>query len=426
MLRVSVMLWTGQSLPRQRAVITTTECSSNPMWSPVESHWKFDTWGYNNSSAQQEEERLLSFPGKDTGNEKPWTLKEPSELIPLYKSTLQPWHFGDLHFALHKCRPQTAILWWFWICSSLLEKNIWQSICSGQQREWNQQDWESTWKIPKGKLSTWHIWVDTSLRLIRCRTIKTKNVKNKLQEINLNLLGSLFCHNDIQVTLNIPLGCSTSSWGYSYCIKLAKLNKSNTCRQQGKARERALESSPSLLLQHVDLWLLMKNNKWYSKNGAKNTSLKVNICIHSQSVVTEDLTEPTSLNHLSTQPVHIPLMSSVSLTRVSEESVLTPVTGSTSTLPLQGDSSLTETWSVSGDWGCNHSLKGQVHLVQDPAPLSSLGKGPALTPNLLASGRREERNSAEDTPEAAVRTAGTLPGRVSADWTIHFQLDTVH
>ena len=43
------------------------------------------------------------------------------------------------------------------------------------------------------------------------------------------------------------------------------------------------------------------------------------------------------------------LLSSVSLTRVSEESVLTPVTGSTSTLPLQGDSSLTETWSVSGD-----------------------------------------------------------------------------
>ena len=93
----------------------------------------------------------------------------------------------------------------------------------------------------------------------------------------------------------------------------------------------------------------MKNNKWYSKNGAKNSSLKLNTSIHSQSVVTEDLTGPTSLNDLSTQPVHIPLMSSVSLTRVSGESVLTPVIGSTSTLPLQGDSSLTETWSVSGD-----------------------------------------------------------------------------
>ena len=58
----------------QTAVITTTECLSNPMGSPLESLWKFDTWGYNNSSAQEEEERLLSFPGKDIGNEKPWTL----------------------------------------------------------------------------------------------------------------------------------------------------------------------------------------------------------------------------------------------------------------------------------------------------------------------------------------------------------------
>ena len=168
------------------------------------------------------------------------------------------------------------------------------------------------------------------------------------------------------------------------------------------------------------------NNNWYSENAAKNPSLKLNISMLLQLIVTKGLTGPISLNYLSPQPVHTPLKSSASLTRVSRESVLRPVTVSTSTLPLQGDSSLTETWSVSGDWGCNHSLKGQVHLVQDPAPLSSLGKGPALTPNLLASGRREERNSAEDTPEAAVRTAGTLPGRVSADWTIHFQLDTVH
>ena len=71
--------------------------------------------------------------------------------------------------------------------------------------------------------------------------------------------------------------------------------------------------------------------------------------MYSPSIITEDLTEPTSLNHLSTQPVHIPLMSSASLTRVSGESDLTLVAVSTPTLPLQGDSSLTEMWSVSGE-----------------------------------------------------------------------------
>ena len=29
---------------------------------------------YKNSRAQQEEERVLFFPGKDSANEKPWTL----------------------------------------------------------------------------------------------------------------------------------------------------------------------------------------------------------------------------------------------------------------------------------------------------------------------------------------------------------------
>ena len=82
-------------------------------------------------------------------------------------------------------------------------------------------------------------------------------------------------------------------------------------------------------------------------------------------------------------------------------------------------------WPVSGEQGFNSFLMGQAHLVQDPAPASSLGTGPALTPNLLAFGTRVERN-AELTPEAAVRRAGTSPGRVSADWTVHSQLDMVH
>ena len=81
MLRGSVMLWTGQSPSRQTAVITTTECSSNPMWSPLESLWKFDTWGYNNSSPQEEEERLLSFPGKGSATEKPWLWKSPPNFL---------------------------------------------------------------------------------------------------------------------------------------------------------------------------------------------------------------------------------------------------------------------------------------------------------------------------------------------------------
>ena len=110
-------------------------------------------------------------------------------------------------------------------------------------------------------------------------------------------------------------------------------------------------------------------------------------------------------------------MLSASLTRVSGQSVLTPVAVSTSTLPLQGDSSLTETWPVSGEQGFNHSLKGQVHLVQDPTQPSCLGDRSCTHTNLLASGMRGERD-AELTPEAAVRTEATSPGRVSADWTV--------
>ena len=95
------------------------------------------------------------------------------------------------------------------------------------------------------------------------------------------------------------------------------------------------------------------NNNWYSENAAKNPSLKLNISMLLQLIVTKGLTGPISLNYLSPQPVHTPLKSSASLTRVSRESVLRPVTVSTSTLPLQGDSSLTETWPMSGERGCN-------------------------------------------------------------------------
>ena len=68
------------------------------------------------SRAQQEEERLLFFPGKDLANEMPWTLclLQPSQLpFPLYKNGLLPLTCKDLHMAFHGCKPQIAILYWF-------------------------------------------------------------------------------------------------------------------------------------------------------------------------------------------------------------------------------------------------------------------------------------------------------------------------
>ena len=110
-------------------------------------------------------------------------------------------------------------------------------------------------------------------------------------------------------------------------------------------------------------------------------------------------------------------MSSASLKSVSRESVLIPDSFHIHTPFARGQ--FTEMWPVSGEQGFNSFLMGQAHLVQDPAPASSLGTGPALTPNLLASGMRVERN-AELTPEAAVRTESQGTGQSSP------QLDTLH
>ena len=90
-------------------------------------------------------------------------------------------------------------------------------------------------------------------------------------------------------------------------------------------------------------------------------------------------------------------MSSASLPKASKESTLIPAAVSTTALPLQGDSSLTETQPASREPRFNHSLIGQAHLVS--AQPSSLGTGRALTPNLLPLRRGWERN-AELTPEA--------------------------
>ena len=84
----------------------------------------------------------------------------------------------------------------------------------------------------------------------------------------------------------------------------------------------------------------------------------------------------------------------------------------------------TEMWPVSGEQGFNSILMGQTHLVQDPAPASSLGTGPALTPKLLASGMRGERDL-ELTPKAAVQGSRDI-SRESLSRQSSPQLDTVH
>lgn len=75
--------------------------------------------------AESIRKRLL--PGKDSGNEKPWTvcLVQPSQLpFPFIKGGLSPLPSGDLYVAHHVCRPWIAVLCWFQINSSLLEKYV--------------------------------------------------------------------------------------------------------------------------------------------------------------------------------------------------------------------------------------------------------------------------------------------------------------
>ena len=116
---------------------------------------------------------------------------------------------------------------------------------------------------------------DTS-SLMRCRTRKTPKIKNKLQEIN--LLGSVFSHNDIEINLSTPLGCYTSCLGLYLLFKITKTQKKKKLpklkinslqEKQAEARERALESSPNLHLQHVDFRLLIKNNKIHTSDILK-------------------------------------------------------------------------------------------------------------------------------------------------------------
>ena len=176
-------------------------------------------------------------------------------------------------------------------------------------------------------------------------------------------------------------------------------------------------------------WVWVNSGSWWwtgqpgvlwfmgSQRVGHDWATELNWLMHLWSLVTEGLTGPTSLNHLRTQPVHFPLMSSAFLTRVSGESDLTPVAVSTSALPLQGDSSLTEMWPESGDWGCNDSLMGQVHLVQDEV-LPHLISGSCIHPQPAGFWDESGREMQSSPQRLQCRTAGTSPGRVSADWTV--------
>ena len=88
------------------------------------------------SRAQQEEERLLFFPGKHSAKESHRCLVCPDfpASFALYKSSLLPLPCRDLHMALG---PQIAILCWsqinpslkkFFLKTHLCWRNIWQCI----------------------------------------------------------------------------------------------------------------------------------------------------------------------------------------------------------------------------------------------------------------------------------------------------------
>ena len=119
-------------------------------------------------------------------------------------------------------------------------------------------------------------------------------------------------------------------------------------------------------------------NKWYSGNGAKNPSLKLNISMYSQSLVTEGLTAPTSLNHLSTRPVHIP-PHVISFSDKSLWRVWLDASGSFHTHTPFARGQFTD-WDVASVSGVRMQPfpDGQMHLAQDPAPPSCLQSSAAL------------------------------------------------
>ena len=351
---------------------------------------------------------LLSW---QTVSETPWNLclTDLPTSFPLYNSDLFPWPFEDLHVALHSCKPRTIIL--CWSHKPIFAREISDTLfVSCQQRERGSTCLGDPWKTQATyslDTSEWTL-IDTSQDDEVGRS-RSQKIKKKLQEIK--FLGRLVFHKDTPYLWDVL----HLAWDCSYCIKLPKLSKLNAYRKQIKARKSTWQSSPRLHLQHVNLSLLMRN-KWYSGNGAKNPSLKLNISMYSQSLVTEGLTAPTSLNHLSTRPVHIP-PHVISFSDKSLWRVWLDASGSFHTHTPFARGQFTD-WDVASVSGVRMQPfpDGQMHLVQDPTPPSSLGIGPALTPNLLLLGWGVGGEMQSTTPRLQCRTAGTLPGRVSTDW----------
>ena len=150
----------------QTAVITTTECSSNPMVPSRKPLITLIDEVMTTAAPTGRKTALLSW----------WGLRHWKAMIseehaqpplPLYKSAVQPWHFGNLHLALHKCRPQTAILCWFWISPSLLKKylTVYFSTEGRESTHWGTHGrlWMANYPLDTSKRTLVSGWSDAEL-----------------------------------------------------------------------------------------------------------------------------------------------------------------------------------------------------------------------------------------------------------------------
>ena len=131
-----------------------------------------------------------------------------------------------------------------------------------------------------------------------------------------------------------------------------------------------------------------------------------------------------NMTKLSKPSQHLPSSHSPHVLSFSDKSFQAV---STTALPLQGDSSLTEAWPALGEPWFNHSLMGQVHLVQDGAQPPPLGTSPALhyPPACQSLGQGWEEK-AEHIPEACCAVQeGHCQGESLHTGKSSAQLDTI-
>ena len=143
--------------------------------------------------------------------------------------------------------------------------------------------------------------------------------------------------------------------------------------------------------------------------------------MYSQSIVTKGLTGPTFLNHLSTQPVHIPLVLAASLTAVSGESCgqfphpHSLCKGTVHKLRHgqgQGSKDVTTPWRVKCIWS-----KTLLHLI--PGDRSCAHPQPAV-----GSGMRVKRNA--ELTQRLQGHQGHHQGESQQTWQSSSQRDAVH